>query len=365
MKISKKKFYFVNTAKILFCLLVLILAISILGQISAFNGNYVVIQKHVARLFFGLVIMVIVASVHIKTWENFAYVFYLCAFISLMIVELLGVIKLGAQRWIDLYIFTFQPSEFMKIALILALSRYYSSLTIEELKNLKNHRFPLMLIMLPAILITKQPDLGTALLLISVGIGMMFLAGFPFKPFCYSVLGIIGLCPFGWYALHDYQKNRILNFLDSDRDPLGTGYHVLQSKIAIGSGHLFGKGLFQGTQSNLNFLPEKHTDFIFTTIAEEWGFVGAVFIIFLFVCLVMYFFQMGRESKNKFSRHLSNGIALLLFLHVFVNISMVMGILPVVGIPLPFLSYGGSSMITFMIGIGLIVSALSRIYRRY
>lgn len=365
MKINGKNFYFVNAAKILFALIVVMLALSILGQTIAFNGNDSAIQKHIAKLFFGVIIMSVISSVHIKIWENFAYVFYLFAFVFLVIVELLGVVRLGAQRWINLYVFMFQPSELMKLSLILALARYYSSLSITELKTLKCHYFPLLLTMIPALLIMKQPDLGTALLLIGVGVGMSFLAGFPFKPFCYAIAGVICSCPIAWYNLHDYQKNRILNFLDPDRDPLGTGYHVLQSKIAIGSGHIFGKGLFKGTQSNLNFLPEKHTDFIFTTITEEFGFIGAVFIILLFLSLIMYFFWVSSESKNKFSKHLGNGIALLLFFHVFVNIGMVIGVLPVVGIPLPFLSYGGSSMITFMIATGLIISALARIYRKY
>ncbi len=365
MKINIKNILFINESKILFILIALLLIFSILGQVIAFGGNDVSVQKHIAKIFFGIIVAYAVAITNLKFWENISYIFYLISFFCLLLVEILGVIKLGAQRWIDLYIITLQPSEFMKIALILALSRYYSSLSIFELKQLKFHLFPLFITLLPVLLILKQPDLGTAVLLMGIGVGMSFLAGFPFKPFCYTVIAFFCLCPIGWRFLHDYQKNRILDFLDPDRDPLGTGYHVLQSKIAIGSGHIFGKGIFHGTQGGLNFLPEKHTDFIFTTISEEMGFVGSILIILIFIGIIFYFFHIGSESKSKFAKHMCKGLALLLFFHVFVNIGMVIGMLPVVGIPLPFLSYGGSSLLTFMFSIGLILSALLGNYYKY
>ncbi len=248
----------------------------------------------------------------------------------------------------------------MKLSLIFAIAAYYSDLSEYELKELKPHLFPLFLTIIPAVIILKQPDLGTAMLLSGVGIGMIFLAGFPTEAFIWSAIGFLGICPIGWHFLHDYQKNRILNFIDPDRDPFGTGYHILQSRIAVGSGHIFGKGLFHGTQSSLNFLPEKHTDFIFTTISEEFGFVGSVFIIFVFSGLIYFFFYIGNISKSRFSRYVCFGLGLMLFLHVFINIGMVLGILPVVGVPLPFLSYGGSSLITFMISCGLILTSLKK-----
>ncbi len=365
MQINREKFFFVNQSKILFIFIAVIVILSILGQVIAFGSFNLPVQKHIAKLFFGILIMIGIASVNLKLWENFSYIIYFILFGFLLLVELMGVVKLGAQRWIDLYVFTFQPSEMMKLVLILAISRYYASLSVEELKLLKFHFPPLIMTFVPAILVLKQPDLGTAILLIGIGVGMSFLAGFPFRAFCSAIIVFFCLCPVGWYFLHDYQRNRILNFLDPERDPLGTGYHILQSKIAIGSGYIFGKGIFKGTQSTLNFLPEKHTDFIFTTLAEEVGFAGSLLIIMLFAGLIYYFFWVGSESKNKFARHVCNGLALLLFLHVFINIGMVMGVVPVVGIPLPFLSYGGSSLVTFMISLGLIISALLRIYHKY
>lgn len=303
--------------------------------------------------------MALVYFYDFKMWNNFAYVFYAFTFISLIIVELLGVVRLGAQRWIDLYFFTFQPSELMKLALILALSRYYSVLPAYEVHLLKNHIPPIILTLVPTILVLKQPDLGTAGVLFFVGCGVIFLSGFPLKTFAMSFFSSLVLCPFSWYFLRDYQKNRILTFIDPDRDPQGTGYHVLQSKIAIGSGYMFGKGFLQGTQSKLNFLPEKNTDFIFTTLAEEFGFFGGTIIILLFLSLILYFFWCGAVTKTPFAKFLCYGLGLLLFSHVFINIAMVMGMLPVVGIPLPLLSYGGSSMITFMISCGLIMSSLA------
>jgi rod shape determining protein RodA len=216
---------------------------------------------------------------------------------------------------------------------------------------------PLILTIVPGALVLHQPVLGTACALLGVGLGVVFLSGFPLKTFAALVCLALLSCPFGWFFLHDYQKNRILTFLNQDLDPMGTGYHILQSKIAIGSGGVFGKGFLCGSQSKLNFLPEKNTDFIFTTIAEEFGFVGACSIVVLFFGLICYFFWIGSCSKTTFAKLTCSGLGLLLFFHVFINIAMVMGIVPVVGIPLPFLSHGGSSMITFSIGCGLLMSA--------
>lgn len=354
MNIGNK--YFEDEIKIFLLLLGAILFISILGQIVAFGGLEISVQKHVAKILFSILIMIVISNVNYRFWSSYAYVMYAICFCSLIFVHILGTVKLGAQRWLDLYVITLQPSEFMKLTLILALAKYYSMLSSYELKITKNHIFPLMLVAMPAFLILNQPDLGTATLLFGVGMGMIFLAGFPTKAFMIFVLGLIAACPVGWHFLHEYQKNRILNFIFPERDPLGSGYHILQSKIAIGSGHIFGKGILQGTQSSLNFLPEKHTDFIFTAISEELGFVGAVIIILLLTAIVFYFFWVGGSREDKFSRHLGFGLALLLFIHTFINIGMVIGILPVVGVPLPFLSYGGSSLVTFAISCGLIIS---------
>ncbi|MDR1236181.1 MAG: rod shape-determining protein RodA [Holosporaceae bacterium] len=353
------KQFFPNECKILFVLLFFLLSLSFFGQYSAFGGQFSgPVQRHAIRIIAGLVLMFGIYLVDFKFWNNFAWVFYAFVFISLIIVDLLGTIKLGAQRWVDLYFFTFQPSELMKPVLIIALARYYSMISPSEISRIKNHVVPFLFTIIPAILIFKQPDLGTAALLIGVGIGMIFLAGFPLKIFLTAAIACIVTCPFGWFFLHDYQKNRILTFLNPDRDPLGTGYHILQSKIAIGSGNIFGRGFLQGTQSKLNFLPEKNTDFIFTTIAEETGFIGTMTVVFLFLAICFYFFWVTTEFRSRFSKLTCCGLGILMFLHVFINISMVIGLVPVVGIPLPFLSYGGSSMITFMISCGLVMSAL-------
>ncbi|GHU12210.1 rod shape-determining protein RodA [Alphaproteobacteria bacterium] len=356
----KKRFLFLDEFKILFLIMFLILIVSILGQFSSFNGEFSAsVQKHIVRIVGGIAVMCFIYLCDFRIWNHFAYVFYAVTFFALVVVELLGTIRLGAQRWIDLYFFIFQPSELMKLSLILALSRYYSTLSLADAQSLKNHALPIALTLFPTILVLKQPDLGTAGVMFIVGCGMIFLSGFPIKTFMLGIVSGLLLCPFGWHFLRDYQRNRILTFMDPDRDPLGTGYHVLQSKIAIGSGHILGKGFLQGSQSKLNFLPEKNTDFIFTTIAEEFGFAGSTFIILLFLGLILYFFWCGSETKTVFAKFLCYGLGLLLFSHVFINIAMVMGVLPVVGIPLPLLSYGGSSMITFMISCGLIMSSLA------
>ena len=356
----KRRFLFLNEFKILFILLALLLCIGLLGQYSAFNGEInTFVQRHLFRIVSSVVCMFLVYSVNFRFWSSYAYVFYGIIFVGLVIVEILGTVKLGAQRWINLYFFTFQPSELMKIALVLALARYYALLTPLEISDLKKHIAPFLLTIIPAYLILKQPDLGTASLLFFVGIGIIFMSGFPLKAFFGFIVAGIALCPLGWFFLHNYQRQRILTFFNPDRDPSGSGYHVLQSKIAIGSGHIFGRGFLEGTQSKLNFLPEKNTDFIFTTIAEETGFVGSVIIISLFLFVTLYFIWAASTVRNTFAKLMCYGLSVLLFMHVFINIAMVMGLVPVVGIPLPFLSYGGSSMLTFSFSCGLVMSALA------
>lgn len=356
-KALKNRLQLFNECKILFLLLILIFAVSLLGQYSV-TGNWTpALHKHLMRMIFSIGMMFIICCVDFKFWMNFAYVIYTFSTFALIIVSIMGTLRLGAQRWINLYFFTFQPSEIMKLALILVLARYYSLLSYQEIKTVKKHLLPLLFIMVPVFLVLKQPDLGTAGVLFAVGIAMVFLSGFPARIFGFSVLLSIVICPLGWFFLHDYQKNRILTFINPDSDPSGTGYHILQSKIAIGSGGFWGKGFLQGTQSKLDFLPEKNTDFIFTTISEEFGFVGVVVIVCLLVALSLYCFWVGSLLRNYFSKLLCYGFGLLLFIHTFINIAMVMGLIPVVGIPLPFLSYGGSSMISFMIGCGLVISA--------
>lgn len=357
-KTLKEKLLAFDECNILFLLLFLIFTVSFLGQYSVANGNFSpAVYKHILRILFSFGLMFIICLVNFKFWINFAYVIYAISLFLLVVVSVMGTLRLGAQRWINLYFFMFQPSEVMKLSLILALARYYSMLALYEIKDVKKHIAPFLFTIIPVFLILKQPDLGTAGVLFVVGVSIIFLSGFSAKIFGLLTLSSIALCPLGWFFLRDYQKNRILTFINPDQDPLGTGYHIWQSKIAIGSGGLFGKGFLCGTQSKLDFLPEKNTDFIFTTITEETGFIGGITIIALLVMITFYCFWIGMSLKNYFSKLLCYGFGLLMFFHTFINIAMVMGLVPVVGIPLPFLSYGGSSMLTFMTGCGLVISA--------
>ena len=263
---------------------------------------------------------------------------------------------MGAQRWIDLGIIQLQPSELMSVALVLALARYFHCLSEGSITKFRFLLLPALMIILPVALVLKQPDLGTAAVLLFDGIALLFLAGVRLRVFGYICVAASISLPLIWRWLRDYQKNRIYTFLDPNSDPLGAGYHILQSKIALGSGGLFGKGFLLGTQSHLNFLPEKQTDFIFTTLAEEFGLIGGLVLIALYIAMIAYGFAVALRSRNHFGRLLALGIVTNFFLYVFINIAMVTGMLPVVGIPLPLISYGGTAMLTVMLGFGLLMS---------
>jgi rod shape determining protein RodA len=271
-------------------------------------------------------------------------------------VDLRGVVGMGAQRWIDLGVLQLQPSEFMKIALVLALARYFSILSVEEIGRPIRLIIPALLILMPAALVMKQPDLGTAMMLVLSGGAMFFLAGVRWWKFAVVLAGAGGAAPVAWRFLRDYQRNRILNFLHPENDPLGAGYHSLQSKIAIGSGGLFGKGFMLGSQAHLDFLPEKQTDFIFTMLAEEFGLVGGVVLLLAYTLVFIYGFAIAFRSRSNFGRLLALGVTINVFLYVFINTAMVMGLIPVVGVPLPLISYGGTAMLTVMFGFGLMMS---------
>ena len=263
---------------------------------------------------------------------------------------------MGAQRWIDLGIIQLQPSELMSVALVLALARYFHCLREVNIAKFRFLLLPILMIILPVALVLKQPDLGTAAVLLFDGIALPFLAGVRLRVFG-LICGAASISlPLIWRCLRDYQKNRIYTFLDANSDPLGAGYHILQSKIALGSGGLFGKGFLLGTQSHLSFLPEKQTDFIFTTLAEEFGLIGGLVLIALYIAMIAYGFAVALRSRNHFGRLLALGIVTNFFLYVFINIAMVTGMLPVVGIPLPLISYGGTAMLTVMLGFGLLMS---------
>jgi rod shape determining protein RodA len=274
----------------------------------------------------------------------------------LILVEIGGHIGLGAQRWINLGFMKLQPSELMKIALVLALARYFNSTTLQGIESLKGLIVPGLMTMVPVALVSIQPDLGTALMLLFTAGAMFFAVGVQLWKFGIVLIGGIVSMPIAWHFLHTYQKNRVLTFLDPERDPLGAGYHIIQSKIALGSGGIFGKGFLNGTQSHLNFLPEKHTDFIFTMLSEEFGMIGAVMIIFLNLLIIAYSFIFALRSASYFGKLMAIGLATSYFLYVIINISMVLGLLPVVGVPLPLISYGGTVIISVMAGFGIILA---------
>ena len=315
--------------------------------------------KQTLRLGVGMGFLWLVGSIDIRFWLSQAPLLYGGCFCLLILVELLGFVGMGARRWVDCYLFQIQPSELMKLALVLALASFFHHLETQE-PRLKQLLLPGLVVLAPAILVLRQPDLGTALILLMTGGILFYGAGVPLRFFAATGGLLAALCPLLWKGLKTYQQKRILIFLDPESDPRGAGYHILQSKIAIGSGGLWGKGLHQGSQSYLNFLPEKQTDFIFTLLCEEWGLAGGLALISLYILLILRCYQLALRVKYVFSRLLITGIASILFLHVCINIAMVMGVLPVVGVPLPLLSYGGTSMLTILIGFGLVVGAYSQ-----
>lgn len=302
----------------------------------------------------GLSLMILAIVLPLRLIFEASYLLYAGGLALLLLVEFMGLIGMGAQRWIDLKIMSFQPSEIMKIALILTLARYLAVQDDLFWKRPRSYGALFALLGLPVMLILKQPDLGTALVLLGGGGAIIFVAGFPMG-FMALILGAMGACaPLLWSCLHTYQQNRILTFLSPERDPLGAGYHIIQSTIALGSGGLWGKGFLQGTQSHLNFLPEKHTDFIFSVIGEEWGFMGGVLVLFLYIALLFYALRVVWQARDFFCRFASLGLTCMMFLYVFTNASMVTGLIPVVGVPLPLMSYGGSSSLTFLLILGLL-----------
>ncbi|MEI8296328.1 MAG: rod shape-determining protein RodA [Alphaproteobacteria bacterium] len=320
------------------------------GSISPWAG------KQLVRFAVGLIILFIIALVDVRTWSMLAYPFYMVSLFFLIAVEAMGFIGMGAQRWLDLYVFNLQPSELMKISLVLALARYLHHCTAEQISHVRTLVLPSLMILLPTLFVMRQPDLGTAIILLISGISLFFVAGVRWWKFVVAGLAVSASMPVFWSLLRDYQKNRILTFLNPEQDPLQTGYHIMQSKIALGSGGFWGKGFMQGTQSHLNFLPEKQTDFIFTMLCEEFGFMGGVIVLLLYVLLIAYGFFVAIKSHHAFGRYLALGMTTTLFSYVFINMAMVVGLVPVVGLPLPLLSYGGTAVLTLMIGMGLVFS---------
>jgi rod shape determining protein RodA len=313
-------------------------------------------SRHLVRLGVGIGVMLVIALIDVRFWFRLAYAIYGAALLGLIAVELAGSINMGAQRWIDLGLFQLQPSEVMKIGLVLALARYFHSAYLDDIGQPLRLVVPIVLVLLPAILVLKQPDLGTALMLLAGGATLFLVAGVRWWKFAVVIGSTLAVLPILWQQLHDYQKQRVMTFLDPERDPLGAGYHIIQSKIALGSGGLWGKGFLQGTQSQLSFLPEKQTDFVFTMLAEEAGLMGALGLLLLFTILIGYGFIFALRSRSQFGRLLAVGATGTLFLYVFINIAMVTGLIPVVGVPLPLISYGGTAMMTILTAFGLMLS---------
>ena len=339
-----------------------IAGIGVVALYSAAGGRYDPwAAKHAIRYGAALGVLLIVALIHPRVWLALAWPIYIAAMLLLMAVDVIGKTGMGAQRWLMLGPMQLQPSEIAKVAVILVLARYYHGLTREQAARFLYTLPPLLVILAPVGLVMVQPDLGTAMMVLLGGATLLFVAGVRLWMFLAAIIAAVGCLPFAWSFMHEYQRKRVLTFLDPDRDPLGAGYHITQSKIAIGSGGLFGKGFLQGTQASLNFLPEKQTDFIFTTFVEEWGLAGGLALLALFALVLVWGFSIALRSQHHFGRMLALGVCAMLFFYVFINVGMVTGLLPVVGVPLPLVSNGGTAMVVVMFACGLLIGA--NVYR--
>lgn len=313
-------------------------------------------SRQMARFGVAAFGMIIIAIIDIKWWYRLTWPLFFLGLFLLLVVEIMGHVGMGAQRWIDLGFIKLQPSELMKVVVVMALARYFHTATLEDMRRITFLVIPVMVIMAPVGLVLLQPDLGTSLMIIMAGAAMFFMAGASIWLYIGGAIAVAGMIPIAWHFMRDYQKQRVLTFLDPERDPLGAGYHITQSKIALGSGGLEGKGFLEGTQSRLNFLPEKQTDFIFTLWAEEFGLIGGVLLLSLFGLVFLYGLWISVRGRQNYMRYLALGLSVNFSLYVFINIAMVMGLIPVVGAPLPLISYGGTSMLAVMIGFGLMMS---------
>ncbi len=367
MSLNSTTYSFIDKLKAVDYFLIIIVAI--IGSISVFSiystesGNFSFYTKnHLIRFLVFFFMFLILSFIRVSAWYRQAYIFYIIGILLLLYVMLFGISASGSKRWINLFVMNFQPSELMKIAIIVCFARYYHHIQSSDIQSYKYLLQPTVLLLIPCYLVIAQPDLGTAILIAGSGLAIIWLAGLNLKYFVYSGLILLVSLPFVISVLKPYQKSRILTFFNPERDPLGAGYQIIQSKIAIGSGGFLGKGFLQGTQSYLEFLPEKHTDFIFTLFSEEFGFVGSALLIFLYALLIYRIIRIGFLSRSFFAKLYCFGFASALFLYIFVNIAMVVGLLPIVGAPLPIMSYGGSSMLSIMLGLSIVMSC--KIYSR-
>lgn len=335
----------------------LVASIGFAMQYSAAGGNLEPwAGRQMVRFGIGVGLMLLVALIHLRWWFKFAYVIYGAALLLLVAVEIFGRIGMGAQRWLDLGFVQLQPTELMKFGLVLVLARYFHGLQPENIPRIPYLIWPIVLGLVPAALVAKQPDLGSALLLMTLTASMLFLAGVRIWKFLVVGGLLLAALPLAWSRLRDYQKQRVLTFLNPENDPLGSGYHIIQSKIALGSGGVWGKGFLQGTQSHLQFLPEKQTDFIFTMFAEEFGMVGGLVLIGLYSLILVYGTMIALLAKSQFGRLVASGIMIAFWVYAFINMAMVMGLIPVVGEPLPFVSYGGTALMALLVSFGLVIN---------
>ena len=342
---------------LMFCIL-LLGSISLVTMYSTDGGEILFHTKsHFIKLVVFTLMMLIISFINIKFWFSVGYLAYLLTIGLLFWTYFFGIKASGSQRWIELYFINLQPSELMKIFIILCLAKYFHRKKLENVNSIYAIFTSLVIILLPMGLVIIQPDLGTSVLIAISGIAVLWFAGINHKYFIYTMIGFLISLPFIISFLKPYQKLRVLTFLNPDRDPLGAGYQIIQSKIAVGSGGLFGKGFLKGTQSYLEFLPEKHTDFIFTLFSEEFGFVGSAFLLLIYAVIIYRIVAIGANSRSYFAKIFCYSFGAAIFVYITINMSMVLGLLPIVGSPLPIMSYGGSSMLATMIGFGIVMSA--------
>ena len=347
---------------ILFFSVLLLGIISIFAQYSSAGGVWESHSiNHIIRFVIFFSFFILVSFIDINIWNRFSLLIFVFFILLLVAVKFFGLQSQGSRRWINLFVFVLQPSELMKIGIILFLANYYHRISSGDVNKIKYLLIPVIAIFIPFTMVVTQPDLGTALLILFSGIVVTWLAGVRWKIFAYLSLFSLILAPIAISFLKPYQNSRILSFLNPDLYPLGAGYQIIQSKIAIGSGGLFGKGFLNGSQAYLDFLPEKHTDFIFTLFAEEFGFFGSIFIVFLYFLITYRIVYIGNITRSIFGKLYCYGFSTAFFIYVTVNMSMVLGLLPIVGAPLPILSYGGSSMLAIMLGLGIVMSC--KIYK--
>jgi rod shape determining protein RodA len=348
-------------------LLALVLSVCAIGILniystgfSASEGQFPLYLKQIQWIVLGLIFMMIIFLIDYRVIIQGAYIIYGISIALLVVVCLFGYAAHGSQRWLGGGGFALQPSELMKLVIIITLARYFDDHKANEPYKLKELLVPILIVIVPFLLILKQPDLGTALILIIIFISIVLFMGVNWKSLIIALSGGLILIPIGWHFLKDYQKDRLITFLNPENDPLGAGYHIIQSMIAIGSGEIFGKGFLSGSQTQLKFLPEQQTDFVFSVFAEEWGFIGGLILIIIFMAIVFWGLKIALQARDLLGTIIAFGITALISWEVFINIGMVLGILPVVGIPLPFLSYGGSAMLSLMTAIGLLMNVSSR-----